>query len=372
MPWDTTELWTADVGPDGRLGPPTLAAGGGGESIFQPGWSPDGTLYFVSDRTGWWNLHRVRAGQVEAVHPMAAELGRPQWVFGSSTWAFADESRIISAYLEDGTWRIASLDVGSGALVPIDVDLEPGDNLVATATHAVFVGSSRRAPDAVVRITLATGAVETVRVGSTLTIDPGYISIAEAFQFPTADGQTAHAFYYPPCNRDFTPPAAERPPLIVVSHGGPTAMHRPALSLDVQYWTSRGFAVVGVNYGGSTGYGRAYRQRLNGQWGVVDVADCVSAADHLVARGQRRCGPPDHSRQQRRWVHDAGRAGIPPRRVQGGRELLRNQRSRGDDARHPQIRVAVSRSTRRSVPGQRARSIARDPRFISWIGSRVR
>ena len=136
MPWDTTELWTANVGPDGRLGPATLAAGGGGESIFQPGWSPDGTLYFVSDRTGWWNLHRVRAGQVEAVHPMAAELGRPQWIFGSSTWAFAGESRIISAYLEDGRWRIASLDVDSGALVPIDVDLEPGDNLVATATHA--------------------------------------------------------------------------------------------------------------------------------------------------------------------------------------------------------------------------------------------
>jgi len=287
MPWDNTELWIANVGADGRFGPPTLAAGGGGgESIFQPGWSPDGTLYFVSDRTGWWNLHRLRAGHVEAVHPMAAEFGRPQWVFGSSTWAFSSESRIISAYLEDGTWRIASLDVGSGALVPIDVDLEPGDNLAATATHAVFVGSSRRAPDAVVRITLATGAVETVRVGSTLTIDPGYISIAEAFEFPTADGQTAHAFYYPPCNRDFTPPATGRPPLIVVSHGGPTAMHRPALSLDVQYWTSRGFGVVGVNYGGSTGYGRAYRQRLNGQWGVVDVADCVSAADHLVARGR--------------------------------------------------------------------------------------
>ena len=132
----------------------------------------------------------------------------------------------------------------------------------------------------------ATGAVETIRAASTLTIDPGYISIAEAFQFPTADGQTAHAFYYPPCNRDFTPPATGRPPLIVVSHGGPTAMHRPALSLDVQYWTSRGFGVVGVNYGGSTGYGRAYRQRLNGQWGVVDVADCVSAANHLVAAGQ--------------------------------------------------------------------------------------
>jgi dipeptidyl aminopeptidase/acylaminoacyl peptidase len=286
MPWDNTELWTAAVAPDGRFDSPTLAAGGGGESIFQPGWSPDGTLYFVSDRTDWWNLYRVHGGQVEAVHPMAAESGRPQWVFGTSTWAFADESRMVSAYLENGSWRLATLNLVSGALVPIDVGVECGDNLAATATHVIFVGSSPRDRDAVVRVTLATGAVETIRVASTLTIDPGFLSIAEAFEFPASDGLTAHAFYYRPCNRDFTPPTTERPPLIVVSHGGPTAMHRPALSLEVQYWTSRGFAVVGVNYGGSTGYGRAYRERLNGQWGVVDVADCVNAAAHLAADGR--------------------------------------------------------------------------------------
>jgi dipeptidyl aminopeptidase/acylaminoacyl peptidase len=290
MPWDSSELWTAEVGSDGRLGPPALAAGGGGESIFQPGWSPDGTLYFVSDRTDWWNLYRVRAGQVEAVHPMAAELGRPQWVFGTSTWAFADQSRLVAAYLEAGTSRLASIDVGSGALTPIDVEVQPLDNLVVTATHAVFVGSSPRAADAVVRVTLATGAVETIRVASPITFDPGYLSIPEPFEFPTEDGLTAHAFYYPPRNLDFTPPATERPPLIVVSHGGPTAMHRPALALEVQYWTSRGFAVVGVNYGGSSGYGRAYRERLNGRWGIVDVADCVNAAAHLAAHGQADVG----------------------------------------------------------------------------------
>ena len=286
MPWDSTELWAADVGRDGRLGHRTLLAGGGEESIYQPGWSPDGTLYFVSDRTGWWNLYRVRSGRAEDVHPMAAEFGRPQWQLGTSTWAFADESRLLSAYLDDGTWRLASIDVTSGALVPIDVDVEPGDSIVATGTHAVFIGSSSRAPDAVVRVTLATSAVETIRQASTLTIDPGYLSMPEALQFPTDNGLTARAFYYAPSNRDFTAPAGERPPLIVVSHGGPTAMHRPTLNLELQYWTSRGFAVVGVNYGGSAGYGRAYRQRLNGQWGVVDVADCVNAAAHLAAHGQ--------------------------------------------------------------------------------------
>jgi dipeptidyl aminopeptidase/acylaminoacyl peptidase len=286
MPWDATELWTADVGRDGRLGPPMLVAGGGDESIYQPGWAPDGTLYFVSDRTGWWNLYRVRAGQVEAVHPMAAEFGRPSWVFGTSTWAFAGEARLVSAHLMNGRWRLAIIEAESGALVPIDVDVEPGDNIVATATHAAFVGSSTSAPDAVVRVTLATAAIETVTAASTLTIDPGYLSIPEALEFSTEDGRSAHAFYYPPSNRDCSPPAGERPPLIVVSHGGPTAMHRPMLNLEVQYWTSRGFAVAGVNYGGSAGYGRAYRQRLNGQWGIVDVADCVSAAAHLVAQGK--------------------------------------------------------------------------------------
>ena len=286
MPWDSTELWAADVGRDGRLGHPTLLAGGGDESIYQPGWAPDGTPYFVSDRTGWWNLYRVRSGRAECVHPMAAEFGRPQWTLGTSTWAFSDTSRLLSAYLHGGRWRLASIDVGSGALVPINLDVEPSDSIVATGTHAVFIASSVRAPDAVVRVTLATAMVETIRPASTLTVDPGCLSTPEAIEFPTEEGLTAHAFYYPPANRDFTAPAGERPPLIVVSHGGPTAMHRPTLNLELQYWTSRGFAVVGVNYGGSAGYGRAYRQRLNGQWGVVDVADCVNAAAHLAARGQ--------------------------------------------------------------------------------------
>src|SRR5205809_3212342 len=286
MPWDSTELWAADVGRDGRLGHPTLLAGGGDESIYQPGWAPDGKPYFVSDRTGWWNLYRVRSGRAECVHPMAAEFGRPQWTLGTSTWAFSDTSRLLSAYLHGGRWRLASIDVGPGALVPINLDVEPSDSIVATGTHAVFIGSSVGAPDAVVRVTLATAMVEPIRPASTLTVDPGCLSTPEAIEFPTEEGLTAHAFYYPPANRDFTAPAGERPPLIVVSHGGPTAMHRPTLNLELQYWTSRGFAVVGVNYGGSAGYGRAYRQRLNGQWGVVDVADCVNAAAHLAARGQ--------------------------------------------------------------------------------------
>jgi len=286
MPWDGTELWTADVGRDGQLEHPTRVAGGDEESIFQPGWSPGGTLYCVSDRTGWWNLYRVRAGQVEAVHPMSAEFGRPQWQFGTSTWAFATESDLVVAYAENGRGRVATIDVSSGVFKPVDTKLEPGESVAATRTHAVFVGGSGLAPEAVVRVDLATGAVEAIQVASAVKIAPEYLSTPDTIEFPTDGGLKAHAFYYAPRNRDFTAPSEERPPLIVISHGGPTASHRATLNLDVQYWTSRGFAVVDVNYGGSSGYGRAYRQRLNAQWGVVDVTDCANAAKYLVTQGK--------------------------------------------------------------------------------------
>jgi dipeptidyl aminopeptidase/acylaminoacyl peptidase len=285
MPWDGTELWAAGVGRDGEVEHPKLVAGGDEESIFQPGWSPDGTLCFVSDRTGWWNLYRVRAGLVEAIHEMSAEFGRPQWVFGTSTWTFADESRLVVAYAEKGRWGLATIDASTGAFAPVAIALEPGESIAATRTHAVFVGGSALAPDAVVRVDVATGVVETIRVASTFDVAPEYLSTPQPIEFPTGDALTAHAFYHAPRNRDFKGPDGERPPLIVISHGGPTAAHRATLSLEIQYWTSRGFAVVAVNYGGSSGYGRVYRQRLNGQWGVVDVSDCVSAARYLAAQG---------------------------------------------------------------------------------------
>ena len=286
MPWDGTELWAADVSRDGELEHPTRVAGGDDESIFQPGWSPNGTLYFVSDRTGWWNLYRMHGGQAEAIHAMSAEFGRPQWTFGTSTWAFADESRIVVAYAENGSWRLATIDLSTGVLAPVGTELEPGESVAATRTHAVFVGGSALTPDAVVRVDIVTGAVEPIRVASAANVAPEYLSVPHAIEFPTSDGLTAHAFYYAPRNRDFTVPDDERPPLIVISHGGPTAAHRATLNLDIQYWTSRGFAVAAVNYGGSSGFGRAYRRRLNGQWGVVDVADCVNAARHLAAQGK--------------------------------------------------------------------------------------
>ncbi len=286
MPWDGTELWVARVRADGTLAEPARVAGGQSESIFQPGWSPDGTLYFVSDRTGWWNLYRLAGGTADALHAMDAEFGRPQWQFGMSTWAFAGPSRIVAAYTSGGLWHLGALDVKTGAFAPVDTALEPGETMAATPTHAVFVAGSPLKPGAVVRLDLASAQAETVRAASTVQVDEGDFSKAEPIEFPTAHGLTAHAFYYAPRNRDFVAAAGDRPPLIVMSHGGPTTATSAALNLQVQYWTTRGFAVVDVNYGGSSGYGRPYRQRLNDQWGIVDVADCVNAAKHLVAGGR--------------------------------------------------------------------------------------
>jgi len=285
MPWDGTELWVAAVLPDGALGPRRLVAGGDRESIFQPEWSPDGTLYFVSDRTGWWNLYRLADG-IEPLCPMDAEFGRPLWLLGTTTYAFADPQRIVVTYAQGGRWHLALLQLATGTLRALASDLEPGDSVAATNTHAVLLAGSPRTPDAVVRVDLATGAAETIRPAASLPIDPRALSAPESIEFETEGGRRAFAFFYRPSNPDFAPLPGEHPPLLVVAHGGPTAMATSRLNLEIQYWTSRGFAVVDVNYGGSTGYGRAYRERLDGAWGVVDVADCVNAARHLVDRGE--------------------------------------------------------------------------------------
>jgi dipeptidyl aminopeptidase/acylaminoacyl peptidase len=283
MPWDGTELWIGDVAADGTIERPHVVAGGHTEAVFQPGWSPNGELYFVSDRTGWWNLYRLRNGRVGAVHPIAAEFGRPAWQLGTSTWAFATSSRMVAACAQQGQWRLVTIDPATGALKPIAIDIEPGESVMATATHAVLIGGSSVTPDAVVRVDLTTGMVETIRTTSMPGVDTDMLSKPEPIEVPIEGGLSVHAFYYAPYNPDFVAPAGECPPLIVVAHGGPTAAANGRLNLELQYWTSRGFAVVDVNYSGSSGYGRAYRQRLQGQWGLLDVSDCCNVASHLVA-----------------------------------------------------------------------------------------
>jgi len=292
MPWDGTELWVARIGGDGGVGAATLVAGGAQESIYQPGWLPDGSLLFASDRDGWWRLYRAAPPPFTAVSallrtpPAAAEFGRPQWILGSATWASAGADRLVVSFTKNGRWYLGRVDVTSGMLAPIAPDLQPDDWLAASPSQVVLVAGQSRAGDAVMTVPLDGGDARTLKRASDVELEPGSVSVAEPIEFVTANGLAAHAFYYAPRNAACQAPAGELPPLIVIGHGGPIAAADPTFDLKIQFWTTRGFAVVDVNYGGSTGFGRDYRRRLNGQWGIVDVADLIHAARHLVAAGQ--------------------------------------------------------------------------------------
>ena len=288
MPWDGTELWIADVKPDGSLGPAEKIAGGLDESIYQPEWSPDGELYFSSDKTGWWNLHRWHNNEIEALYPMEAEFGLPQWGFGSHTFVFESQDRIVCAYTKNGLWNLATLDLTEKKLEPIETSINQIDrgNLAAKNGQVFLIGGSATEPSSVVRIDLSSRETEVLQRSRAITVGKEYISTPNTIEFPTENERTAFAFFYPPRNPEYEAPEDERPPLLVVSHGGPTSLSPSILRYEIQYWTSRGIGVVDVNYGGSTGYGREYRKRLNDQWGIVDVQDCVNATRYLANRRQ--------------------------------------------------------------------------------------
>lgn len=285
MPWDGSTLWVGQLGTDGALQDVRALAGGAEESIFQPQWSPQGELHFVSDRSGWWNLYRWRADAAQALHPMAAEFGRPQWAFGMSTYGFDAAGRIVCVVERAGVSSLATLDPETGDFAWLDTPFVAIDGLRVGADFAAFVGATATEAGAVVRLDLHQGTHEILRRSSEVAVDPAFLSRAEAIDFPTEGGLRAHAFFYPPAHRDWCGPEGERAPLIVFSHGGPTGASDPAFKWTHQFWTSRGFAVVDVNYGGSSGFGRDYRKRLNGAWGVVDVDDTINAARFLIARG---------------------------------------------------------------------------------------
>jgi dipeptidyl aminopeptidase/acylaminoacyl peptidase len=285
LPWDGTELWMGKIGSDGLIGERLKVAGGSSESIFQPEWSLDGVLYFVSDRSEWWNLYRYRYDQVEPVCPRDCEFGKPQWLLSMSTYGFESAHRIICTYTNKGVWHLANLNTASGDLEEIETPFSEIWNLRASSEQAVFCAGSPSQAPAIIRFDLKSKKFDPLRSSSDIKIEQGYISIPQAIEFPTENGKTSHAFFYPPQNRDYQAPPEELPPMLVKIHGGPTSATSTSLAWDIQYWTSRGFALLDVNYGGSSGYGRPYRQRLEGQWGVVDVDDCVNGARFLVEQG---------------------------------------------------------------------------------------
>jgi dipeptidyl aminopeptidase/acylaminoacyl peptidase len=287
MPWDATELVVRDL----RTGEETLVAGGPGESVSEPRWHPDGSLWFISDRTDWWNLYRWAPGaDIEPVVRTDAEIGVAGWAFGSARYAPLADGRVVFARSRSGRDHLAVRDP-DGVLTDLDVPFSAISTVRDAGGGAVaVVAGSPTAEPGVFRVDVATSASDALRPPRDLGLDPAYLSVPEPVSFPSVDGagaaRTAHALFYPPAHAELRGPDGEQPPLLVVIHGGPTSSAVATLSLGVQYWTSRGFAVVDVDYGGSTGYGRAYREELLGQWGVIDVADCMAAAAWLARQGR--------------------------------------------------------------------------------------
>ena len=283
MPWDGTELWVGAFNASGLIGVRDKIAGGSAESIFQPEWAPDGALYFVSDRSGWWNLYRWLGKDVEAIHPMPAEFGKPQWTFSMVSYAFVSPTRMAATYTQNGRWKLAMIDAYTKRFEPVDLPVQPLESIKANKDAIYFVGGSATEPAAITR--LSGSKVEVLRASASERIAREWISVPEAVTFNVKD-RDVHAFYYPPTNPEVTAPPGDKPPLLVITHGGPTGATSDVLDPKIQFWTSRGFAVLDVDYRGSTGYGRPYRDRLKGQWGIVDVEDAVGGAEAMVAAGK--------------------------------------------------------------------------------------
>ncbi|MYM32877.1 prolyl oligopeptidase family serine peptidase [Duganella sp. FT94W] len=287
MPWQGTTLWLADFNDDGTLSAPVRIAGGDDESICQPEWSPDNLLHFVSDRSGWWNLYRLCGDRqrVEGLCPMEAEFASPHWTFGNSMYGFRSASEIICTYIDQGVSRLARLLPGSGRLETIANPYEEIRELRVGNGYIAMLAGGPAIPMELARIDFTEDGVEILAQSIEDLPDQADLSIPTSISYPSVNGRTAHAFYYPPRNQNVRAPEGGKPPVITIGHGGPTGMTVNTLNLKIQYWTSRGFGVLDVNYGGSTGFGRAYRDLLKGQWGIVDVEDCVAGAEALVARG---------------------------------------------------------------------------------------
>ena len=286
MPWDAAALWLAELDADGLPGAPIRIAGGSGCSVFQPAWSPDGALWCVADPDGWWNLHRWRGGELRCMHRVRHEFGKPLWQLGTATFGFDANGWVVCTWRTDEGWRLGRLDP-EGTMHAIALPWTSIDSLGVEGGTAAFIGGAPDRSTSVVAVDLDSGASRVLRASSTLSIGDDLLSRPVAISFPTgAGGETAHGYYYPPRNASCRAPAGETPPLLVLSHGGPTGATDDTLSASIQFWTSRGFAVLDVDYRGSTGYGRAYRERLYGEWGVVDVEDCVAGARHLAETGR--------------------------------------------------------------------------------------
>jgi dipeptidyl aminopeptidase/acylaminoacyl peptidase len=281
MPWDATELKIAELTEHG-LEQLVTVAGGTAESVLEPQWDADGTLYFISDRSGYWNLYARRTAGVQALWPRAAEFAGPLVLLGQANYALLGDGRAVLRFGEKGLDRLAVVDLRRCTGRTLDLPyVEYAQLTRVDAGHVAAFAGSADAPRALVRIAIGSGSVQTLHRAGTALLAASAVSVAMPIDVPSAHGRIAHAFYYPPLNPAFRAPPDSSPPLIALVHGGPTGQASPAYNSRIQFWTSRGFAVVDVNYGGSSGFGRAYRQALDGNWGIVDVEDVIAAARYL-------------------------------------------------------------------------------------------
>ena len=288
MPWDSTTLLRAHLAPGGLVDVRTVA-GGEGISVSQPQFVADGTLWFVSDESGHWNLHRNDGEGTRAVHALDADIAAPQWVLGMSDYAVLDERTVLIRLWRDGTARLALLDPRDGTLAELARPESGFDQLVTDGTEVALRTASAGDHPRVVRGPVTPDGALDARVlatASETTPDPAYVSTPQPWDWTNGAGLDAHGFVYPPVNADASAPEGDLPPLLVLVHGGPTSHSEPVYKAQTQFWTSRGFLVLDVNHGGGTAYGRAYRERLTGQWGVVDIDDVVSGVRSLADAGR--------------------------------------------------------------------------------------
>jgi dipeptidyl aminopeptidase/acylaminoacyl peptidase len=287
MPWDGTELCVAQVAADGTVGAPQVLMGGPGESVLGPAWPNESELYVASDRSGWWNLYQigVSGGSPRPLHYLDEEFA--DWLdLGGQPFAVLGDGRLAVLHGRGGA-KLSVLDPCTAELTDVDVPYTDWpDGLAADGLIVAGIAGSRSAPPGVVRVDLCTGAASLLRQERDALPDPAYLPVPRAEELSGPSGRTVHAYVYPPTNPRFAAPPGERPPYVVFVHGGPTAHVSPVLDLEIAFFTSRGIGVVDVNYGGSTGYGRAYRERLRHAWGIIDVEDAVAAATALADRGE--------------------------------------------------------------------------------------
>ena len=285
MLWDSNQLWMAEIQSNGDLAHIQSILNKKNVSVFQPQWSPGGVLYVVADPTGWWNLYRFDQNKLTNVYPAAAEFGVASFNFGSSTYSFINENLIVASYVQNGRGHAALLDTQTRKLTELPVPYTEFAQIHSNSKAIYFIGVTAQAPPAVIQYTFKDKKMTTLQWSRHLNIKPDYLSVPRLIKYKISATQISYGNYYPPKNPDYRAPKGEKPPLIVIIHGGPTNRAYWALDLEKQYWTSRGYALLDVNYPGSMGYGRAYRNALNGQWGIADRDAATAGALYLVKKG---------------------------------------------------------------------------------------